>query len=228
MTDGKLRIFIADDEELLLESLSIILSVEPDFLVAGTARDGAAALAGMKTAPVDIVLLDLQMPGMSGLQFIPRAREVFPGIKILILTTFHDDKNIAEAIRLGADGYLLKDAGRDAIVRSIRQIDLGQGVIDSRVMAVLSRSLRDAETSAGARAGAENPLPERPVAGLTARESEICRLMADGHTNSQIASILYLSEGTIKNYVMTIYEKTGIRDRVKLALYYKNAAQKTP
>lgn len=210
-----MRILIVDDEELILESLGIILSADPNIVVVGTARDGAQALARLNEFVVDLVLLDLNMPGMGGLAFIPLARNISPALKILVLTTFHDDRNIAEAIRLGADGYLLKDAGREAIVRSIRQVDGGQSVIDARVMAALSRNLRPA-------APEESPtvdsLPE-----LTARESEICRLIADGYTNSQIASILYLSEGTIKNYVMTIYEKTGIRDRVKLALFYKDA-----
>ena len=221
MRSDKLNLLIVDDDELLLESLSIILLAEPDFFVAGTAKDGVQALACMSKTPVDLVLLDLQMQGMDGLSFIPQAKVMYPNVKILVLTTFHDDKNIAEAIRLGADGYLLKDAGREAIVNSVRQVDLGQGVIDSRVMASLSRNLQQTTQPTQS-----SPLPSLPE--LTARESEICRLIADGHTNSQIASILYLSEGTVKNYVMTIYEKTGIRDRVKLALYVKNSARKIP
>lgn len=216
MTGEKLQILIVDDEALILESLRIILSAESDFDVVGTAWDGALALSCMKELTVNLVLLDLNMPGMGGLAFIPLARKMHPAPKILVLTTFHDDRNIAEAIRLGADGYLLKDAGREVIVRSIRQVYGGQSVIDGRVMAALSRNLRPSATPEESPVTA--PLPE-----LTARESEICRLIADGYTNSQIASILYLSEGTVKNYVMTIYEKTAIRDRVKLALFYKEA-----
>lgn len=220
MTERNMRILIVDDEELILEGLAIILSAEPDLVVTGTARDGEQALARMMEEPADLVLLDLQMPGMSGLTFIPLARKLYPTLKLLVLTTFHDDRNIAEAIRLGADGYLLKDAGREAIVRSVRQVYGGQSVIDGRVMAALSRNLRP--TASPEESPSVAHLPD-----LTIRESEICRLIADGYSNSQIASILYLSEGTVKNYVMTIYEKTGIRDRVKLALCYKDAMRNT-
>lgn len=220
MPGKKLRLLIADDEELILEGLSIILSAEPGFVVAGTARDGAQALARLNESPVDLILLDLQMPGMGGLEFIPLSKKGFPDVRILVLTTFHDDRNIADAIRLGADGYLLKDAGREALVRAVREVSLGQSVIDGRVMTALSRNLREADPPA------EDTVPAN-LPELTARETEICRLIADGLTNSQIASVLYLSEGTIKNYVMAIYEKTDIRDRVKLALYYKNATRKT-
>ncbi len=221
MGNDKLNILIVDDEDLFLESLSIILSTESDFFVSGTATDGAQALECMNKSEVDIVLLDLQMQGMDGLSFIPLAKKKKSDCKILVLTTFYDEMNIAEAIRLGADGYLLKDVGREVIISSIHQLSLGQGVIDNRVMAVLSQKLQN------------NPQPQANPAPvnlpeLSARESEVCGLIADGYTNSQIASILYLSEGTVKNYVMTIYEKTGIRDRVKLALYYKNSSRKAP
>ena len=122
----------------------------------------------------------------------------------MVLTTFYDDKNITQAIAGGADGYLLKDSGKDAIFGAIGQIMDGRNVIDSKVMERLA-ALMSGKT--------QNPAI---LEGMTSRESEICSLLAQGLTNRQIADTLYISEGTVKNYISSIYDKTGIHDRLKL------------
>jgi DNA-binding NarL/FixJ family response regulator len=140
---------------------------------------------------------------------IGRIKSEYPHIRILVLTTFYDDKNITQAISGGADGYLLKDSGKDAIIGAIEQIMGGRNVIDCRVMnrlaSIMSLSAKN-ET-----------LPD----SITEREKEICSLLAQGLTNKQIAEALYISEGTVKNYISSIYDKTGIHDRAKLIVAIK-------
>ena len=239
---NKLRIFLVDDEPLLLESLEIILTMN-GMEIAGMAREGGEALRLLKESFCDMALVDLNMKGMGGIELIGHMKERYPDVKILVLTTFYDDKNITQAIAGGADGYLLKDSGKEAILGAIEQIMGGRNVVDSKVMQRLAmlmsgraamRSMFGAEENngfvganteresitgvlsdtPGSAAGAvrELTLPE----DITWREKEICSLLAKGYTNRQIADTLYISEGTVKNYISSIYDKTGIHDRAKL------------
>jgi DNA-binding NarL/FixJ family response regulator len=205
---NKLKILLVDDETLLLESLEIILTLN-DMDVIGTAHDGNEALSILAESECSIALVDLNMKGMGGIELIGRIKSEYPHIRILVLTTFYDDKNITQAISGGADGYLLKDSGKDAIIGAIEQIMGGRNVIDCRVMnrlaSIMSLSAKN-ET-----------LPD----SITEREKEICSLLAKGLTNKQIAEALYISEGTVKNYISSIYDKTGIHDRAKLIVAIK-------
>ncbi len=209
------RVLLVDDENLLLDSLEIILSLN-GMEIAGKANDGNAALELLSSSDVkcDIALVDLNMKGMGGIELIRIMKEKYPGIRILVLTTFYDDKNITEAIAGGADGYLLKDSGKDAILGAVNQIMGGTTVLDQKVMlrltALMNQNLRTGIPEE--RGTATKELTEE----LTEREQEICTLMAEGLTNRQIADRLYISEGTVKNYISNIYDKTGIHDRVKL------------
>lgn len=212
-----IKVLLVDDEQLLLDSLEIILSMN-DMEIVGKANDGQEALKLLQTVTCDIALVDLNMKGMGGIQLIGELKKNYPAIKILVLTTFYDEKNITDAITGGADGYLLKDSGKDAILGAVKQIMGGITVIDQKVMTKLSLLLnghRQEETS------------QKPdVSGIaeeeiTEREKEICALMVEGLTNRQIADRLYISEGTVKNYISTIYDKTGIHDRIKLILELK-------
>lgn len=216
----KLRVLLVDDEPLLLESLEIILSFH-GIKIVGTAPDGNAALTVLAKEVCDLALVDLNMKGMGGIELIARMKQEYPHIKILVLTTFYDDKNITQAISGGADGYLLKDSGKDAIFGAIDQIMGGRNVIDARVMQRLAVlvSQKSGRTQTGANpvpsgAGLQNAatLPD----GMTQREKEICTLLAKGLTNKQISETLFISEGTVKNYISSIYDKTGIHDRAKL------------
>lgn len=205
---NKLRVLLVDDEPLLLESLEIILTLNGMEIV-GTAHDGCAALSKLAEKRCELALVDLNMKGMGGIELIARMKSEYPGVKILVLTTFYDDRNITQAIANGADGYLLKDSGKDAILGAIEQIMGGRNVIDSKVMQRLA-ALMSGKTR-----------NQALLDGMTSRETEICTLLAKGLTNKQIAETLYISEGTVKNYISSIYDKTGIHDRAKLIVAIK-------
>lgn len=211
------KVLLVDDENLLLDSLEIILSIN-DMEVIGKANDGKAAMEILDNRKVgcDIALVDLNMKGMGGIELIKVMKEKYPKIKILVLTTFYDDKNITEAIAGGADGYLLKDSGKDVILGAVTQIMGGITVLDQKVMlrlATLMNHNLNNETH-----NENNNLFD----DMTEREKEICSLMVEGLTNKQIADRLYISEGTVKNYISNIYDKTGIHDRVKLIVELKS------
>lgn len=205
---SKLSVLLVDDEPLLLESLEIILTFN-DMQIAGMAHDGFEALEALAKAHCDIALVDLNMKGMGGIELIAHMKEKYPKVKILVLTTFYDDKNITQAIANGADGYLLKDSGKEAILGAVSQIMGGRNVIDNKVMQRLAALMSGKSRNLS--------LPE----GMTERESEICTLLAEGLTNKQIAETLYISEGTVKNYISNIYDKTGIHDRARLIVAIK-------
>lgn len=214
------KVLLVDDENLLLDSLEIILSLNGMEII-GKANDGNAAiklLESMKEA-CDIALVDLNMKGMGGIELIKVMKERYPKIKILVLTTFYDDRNITEAIAGGADGYLLKDSGKDVILGAVTQIMGGTTVLDQKVMAQLT-TLMNNNWSKNANTGTHHTAHEFS-GDMTEREKEICSLMVEGLTNKQIAERLYISEGTVKNYISNIYDKTGIHDRVKLIVELK-------
>ena len=198
------KVLLVDDENMLLDSLEIILSLN-DMEIVGKAHDGREALDILNKAKCDIALVDLNMKGMGGIELIDHMKRMYPEIKILVLTTFYDDKNITDAISKGADGYLLKDSGKDAILGAVGQLMNGISVLDPKVMQRLTTLMNKNE---------EITLYDE----MTGREREIASLLAEGLTNKQIADKLYISEGTVKNYISSIYDKTGIHDRVKLVV----------
>lgn len=209
----KTRILLVDDEPLLLDSLEIILSMNGMEIV-GKAKDGNEALLRLETVTCDLALVDLNMKGMGGIELIEKLRAKYPVVKILVLTTFYDDDNITKAIANGADGYLLKDSGKEAILGAIEQILSGRNVIDHKVMLRLAALM-------GAKEPQREAQTEELAPDMTEREKEICTLLAEGLTNRQIAEKLYISEGTVKNYISSIYDKTGIHDRAKLIVAMK-------
>ena len=197
------KVLLVDDENMLLDSLEIILSLN-DAEIIGKAHDGREALEILRNAKeCDVALVDLNMKGMGGIELIGHVKRLYPKIKILVLTTFYDDKNITDAISNGADGYLLKDSGKNAILGAVAQIMNGVSVLDPKVMMRLTALMNTNKTV---------DLCQE----MTEREREIATLLAEGLTNRQIADKLYVSEGTVKNYVSSIYDKTGIHGRVKL------------
>lgn len=207
-----LEVLLVDDEPLLLESLEIILSMN-QINVIGMAHDGKEALSILRDRKCQMALVDLNMKGMGGIELIKEIKKGFPWIKILVLTTFYDDKNITNAIAGGADGYLLKGSGKDSILAAIEGIMKGQNVIGHKVMERLAVLLQKNKTISEA--------SEDLLADMTDREKEICTLLSRGLNNRQIADELYISEGTVKNYISSIYDKTGIHDRSKLIVAMK-------
>lgn len=221
-----IRILLVDDEPLLIESLEIILNNEEGFKVVGLKNNGRDALEFIKNESVDVMLVDLNMPIMGGIELISEVKKVNPKIKIVVLTTFYDNDNISQALKNGADGYILKDSGKDAIINAISQAVNGNGVLDHKVLEKLTGMLTgiDNEKVENNEVSNNSKLSNSLSELFTSRELEIAKLIADGCTNSQIASILFISEGTVKNYVSTIYDKTGIHDRAKLVIYLRENA----
>ncbi|MBR3834360.1 MAG: response regulator transcription factor [Lachnospiraceae bacterium] len=225
------KVLLVDDENLLLDSLEIILSLNGMEIV-GKANDGKEALDILEGTECDIALVDINMKGMGGIELIGHMKEKHKDVKILVLTTFYDDDNITKAITGGADGYLLKDSGKDTILGAINQIMGGVTVLDQKVMLRLTQLMSQAgpgvKTSMEAETentneGDKSPNLSNLARDITQREQEICTLMVEGLTNKQIAQKLYISEGTVKNYISNIYDKTGIHDRVKLIVALKES-----
>ncbi len=225
------KVLLVDDENLLLDSLEIILSLNGMEIV-GKANDGNEALDILEGVECDIALVDINMKGMGGIELIGHMKEKHKDVKILVLTTFYDDDNITKAITGGADGYLLKDSGKDTILGAINQIMGGVTVLDQKVMLRLTQLMSQARTGVktsmeaeteNTNGGDKSPNLANLARDITQREQEICTLMVEGLTNKQIAQKLYISEGTVKNYISNIYDKTGIHDRVKLIVALKES-----
>lgn len=198
-----IRVVVADDQTVVREALEAMLGLQDDLDVVGTAPNGQAAVETAQRESADVVLMDLNMPVLDGADATARLRELAPEINVLVLTTYGDDVSILRALDAGARGYLTKDAGREQISAAIRSVAAGQAVLDPQVQ---SRLLQ------GMRAGTPAAAPTRP-AGLTAREEEVLRLIAAGHTNRDIARTLVVSEGTVKTHINNLFAKIDVRDR---------------
>ncbi len=213
-----IRVFLVDDEELLVESLEIILTIKGKMQVVGKASDGKEALSKLSSTYADIALVDLNMKGMGGVELIPILKQKYPAMKLLVLTTFYDDDYITNSISNGADGYLLKDSEEDHLINAIHQILTGQSILDSKVMKVLSQRMAAFQRNDTVKSNNVRQLPK----GLTSREIEVCGFIAEGYTNLEIAGLLYISEGTVKNYISSIYDKFDLHDRTQLAILLKD------
>jgi DNA-binding NarL/FixJ family response regulator len=206
-----IRILLVDDQRLLREGLHILLELEPDLVIAGEADDGEAALEAYAELRPDVVLMDVRMPGMDGVEATWRLRERWPKARIVILTTFDDDEYVFEGLRAGAMGYLLKDVSGHDLAQAVRTVAAGGALIAPSVAAkVVAEFSRLAPPARGADAGLAEPLSEREV--------EILRLLAGGLTNREIAQRLSLAEGTVKNYVTNVLGKLGARDRTQASI----------
>jgi DNA-binding NarL/FixJ family response regulator len=203
-----IRVLIVDDHEIVREGLQTLLSEEPDFEVVGTAGDGAAALTLAESTKPDVIIMDLVMPGLDGIEATRRIHHDHPDVGVLVLTTFADDQRVREAIQAGATGYLLKDVLKADLLRALRDAAVGRPSLHPEVQQHLMREV----------AGKVSP-EQAPHASLTEREIGILRLIAEGRSNKEIAAALYLTEGTIKGYVSTIFDKLGVEDRTQAALY---------
>jgi DNA-binding NarL/FixJ family response regulator len=210
---GPIRVLVADDQRVVREGLSRLLGLLTGIKVVGTAADGNEALAlAIKLRP-DVVLMDLRMPRCDGIEATRRLREHDASIKVLVLTTYADDRSVIDALRAGARGYLTKDAGAAEIREALQRVTGGQAAIDPAVQ----QHLLDAIT--GSRPGPRaEPAPQFP-GGLTAREAEVLSLIARGLSNAEIASRLMVSETTVKSHINHLFAKTGVRDRAQAVTY---------
>lgn len=207
---ASLRLVIVDDQKLFRENLKTVLELRlPEVRVVGVAGDGREALEIIRATRPDLVLLDMRMPVMDGVECLRRLREEGNEVRVIVLTTFDDDEYILEALRLGAAGYLLKDIEPEELTAAIEQVRLGGTLLSPQVTAKLV-------TEVTRRRMAEAPVSSREVlACLTPRELEVLRHIARGEDNREIAQALHLAEGTVKNHISSIYEKLGLRDRAQ-------------
>ncbi|WP_088832381.1 response regulator transcription factor [Paenibacillus tyrfis] len=214
-----IRIVIADDQALMRDGLQTILELQPDMEVAGTAENGLQALEIVRESKPDIVLLDIQMPVMDGIECTRRIREASPDTVILLLSIFLEDKYILEGFVQGASGYLLKDMEAKRLIESIRDAARGRLMMPAAIAAKLAANLSRLSAAAELEGCAIRLVQKE--ARLTERETEIAGLMVQGLTNKQIAKTLYMHEGTVRNYVSVIYGKIGVNDRAKALLILK-------
>ena len=207
-----IRVLIVDDEELVRTGLRLILDAEPDLDVVGTASDGREAVAQVRRLCPDVVLMDIRMPGLDGLE---TTRRLLSGpdpsrCQVVILTTFDVDEHVYEALRAGASGFLLKDVPADQLAHAIRVAAAGE--------ALLAPSVTRRLIAAFARPAPPAPVPVPGLSDLTPREIEVLTLLAEGLSNAEIAARLFVGEATVKTHVARILTKLGVRDRVQAVI----------
>jgi DNA-binding NarL/FixJ family response regulator len=217
-----LRVIVADDQASVREGLVLLLGGLPDIDVVAAAADGQQALDLVAEHEPDAILLDLHMPVLDGIATTRRLTAEYPGVAIVVLTTYVDDTSVLEALRAGARSYLTKDADRTDIARALHAAAGGLAVLDPRVQAALLAATSAPAVAMEAESSAQPASGEPPAAppdGLTHREVEILSLIARGLTNPEIAEHLFLSNHTIKTHINRIFAKTGSRDRVAAIAY---------
>ena len=209
--NDRIRLLIVDDQRLMREGLRTLLELEHGFEVVGEADTGQAALDVYADILPDVVLMDIRMPGMDGVEATRRLCERWPEARVIILTTFDDDAYVFEGLRAGAVGYLLKDLSGQELANAVRTVFNGGGLIEptvaKRVIAEFARLHPPARSI-------DEILPEP----LSEREQEILKLVSAGLSNREIGTRLGLAEGTVKNYVTNVLQKIGVRDRTQAAL----------
>ena len=209
------RVLIADDQKVVRDGLAMLLGLLDGIEVIGTAVDGADAVRQTLAADPDIVLMDLNMPTLDGVEATRRLAESGARARVVVLTTYADDDWVFRALQAGARGFLTKDAGADEIEQAITTVAAGQAQLDPSVQ----RRLLDALAS-GVKLGVVEATGPAPVDdGLTAREAEVLGEIAAGHSNAEIAARLFVSEATVKTHVNHLLAKTGCRDRAALVAY---------
>ncbi|EFE68120.1 two-component system regulator [Streptomyces viridosporus ATCC 14672] len=207
-----IRVLIADDQQMVRQGFTVLLGLQPDIEVVGQAVDGLDAVARVAELAPDVVLMDIRMPELGGIEATRRITTATPHIKVLVLTTFDLDEYVYEALRAGASGFLLKDASADQLAEAVRVVAAGDAMlapgITRRLIAEFSRLAPEPRT----------PLKER-VGDLTERETEVLALIARGLSNAEIAVRLVVAEQTVKTHVGRILVKLGLRDRTQAAVF---------
>ena len=203
-----MKLILIDDDCLVVSALKMILESEPDFEVAATAEDGTEALPLCRRYNPDVILMDIRMKEKNGLEAAEEILQEFPSARILLLTTFSDDEYIVRALKLGAAGYLLKQDYRN-IIPAIRAAASGQIVFGTEIVSRIPELM-----------GSGKETTDYTKYGISERELEVIRLIAEGLSNKEIAARLYLSEGTVRNYLTVILDKLNLRDRTQLAVFY--------
>ena len=209
-TEGTIRLLICDDQAIVCEGLRAILEPIQQIEVVGVANNGVDAIALTRATQPNLVLMDLKMPQMNGIQATKAICEQFPDVRILVLTTYDADEWVVDAIRAGAAGYVLKDTPQEDLIKAIMETMKGWSHIDPQVAGKLFKHVADQ---------ADRVLPDRKlISQLSERERDVLRLLATGLSNADIAQTLFLSDGTVKNYVSIIFSKLDVADRTQAAI----------
>jgi DNA-binding NarL/FixJ family response regulator len=207
--DDPIRVLLADDQRVVREGLAMLLGLLPGIEVVGTAADGEEAVRLAVSRAPDVILMDLRMPRVDGVEATRRIAEARPQARVIALTTYADEPTVLSALRAGARGYLTKDAGAEEIEAAITAVARGEAALDPAVQAHVLAGLADDAPA----------LPD----GLTPREAEVLTLIAEGLSNAQIAERLVVSQATVKSHVNRVFAKAGVRDRAQAVAYaYRN------
>ena len=205
-----IRVIICDDQTVVREGLAAILSTDPEIEIVGLASNGRDALDMLQETQTDVVLMDLKMPVMNGVQTTQHLRRMHPKVNVLVLTTYADDQWVLDAVRAGAAGYLLKDTRRDELLDAIKGTVEGRTYLDPAIAGKLTQQVAFG-------AGPSEPA-EPALDSFTEREQEVLNLLAQGYSNPEIAERLHLARGTVRNYVSAILQKLGVSDRTQAAV----------
>ncbi len=208
------RVLLVDDQRVVREGLALLLGLLPGVELVGSAEDGEQGLDAVTRLQPDVVLMDLRMPRMDGIEATRRIRAEHPAVAVLALTTYADDDSVLGALRAGARGYLTKDAGAEEIAQAVTAVASGHMVLDPAAQARVVENLGE-RSPASPGTPATRSLPH----GLTRREAEILALIAQGLSNAEIATRLFVSEATVKTHVNHVFAKTGARDRAQAVTY---------
>lgn len=208
-----IKVLLVDDQDILVEGLKLILGKEEDIEICGSASNGKKAYEACKWNKPDIILMDIKMPELNGVEVTGMIKKDFPDVKIIVLTTFNDDEYIYDALKNGASGYLLKDTSPGEIAKAVRTVYNGGALIQSEVaIKVIDKFSQLAK-------GNHDKYKDPRVELLTDREIDILRLIAEGKNNKEISDKLFISQGTVKNHITRILIKLDLRDRTQLAVF---------
>lgn len=207
-----IKVLIVDDQSLIREGLNMMLSLYEEIKIVGEATNGQEAIEIIEEKEVDVILMDIRMPLMDGVEATRIVKEKYPHIKIIILTTFNEDEYIFQGLNNGADGYILKDVSSKELVNSIKSVYKGDILFHGEVAKTIAAAMQEKKLIQNNK----NRLEE-----LTPREMEIAKLVGEGKSNKEISKILYITEGTVKNHITRILSKLDLRDRTQLAIWLK-------
>lgn len=208
----KIKVLIADDIMILRQGLKAVLELDDDIEVVALAENGKEAFEKCSVYKPDVVLMDMRMPDYDGAYGMKAIKEAYDDIKVLVLTTFDDDETIEKALASGADGYILKEMEDDKVIASVKSVHSGMSVFGDGVYKVMRKQLEQG-------ASASKPQVLEDDTHFTDREKDVIKLVAQGYDNKEIASMLYLAEGTVRNQISRVLEKLELKDRTQLAVY---------